>query len=257
MKQSIEKYSRILNRITSESQRIFGSNLTGIYLHGSAVMDCFSPERSDIDLLFIINDDITSDEKRAFLEVISELDKSAPPKGLELSIVKREYCRPFVYPTPYEFHFSGFYRENAESDPNGFIEKMKGFDPDLAAHFTITCHRGKTLFGLPIPEVFEAPSREAYFESIFYDIQNAEEDILNSPVYIILNLCRVLAYAKENRILSKKEGGEWGMKNLPEEYRGLAESALMYYTAGSEFSCSSALSAEYASSMLNEIEKYK
>jgi len=30
---------------------ILGNNLTGIYLHGSAVMGCFQPGKSDIDLL--------------------------------------------------------------------------------------------------------------------------------------------------------------------------------------------------------------
>jgi len=257
MKTDIEKFSHILNSFVDESRRIFTSRLCGIYLHGSAVMDCFSPERSDIDLLFIVDGDITFDEKREFLRLISELDQSAPSKGLELSIVKREYCKPFVYPTPYEFHFSGFYRENVSADPDGYILRMQGTDRDLAAHFTITYHRGQVLYGLPIPEVFEAPSRADYFDSIFYDIENAAEDIKESPVYMILNLCRVLAYAEDELILSKKEGGEWGIENLPERFRELIRRALKYYTSGRAFACDAALSAEFAGFMTDEIKKYK
>jgi streptomycin 3"-adenylyltransferase len=38
-------------------------------------------------------------------------------------------------------------------------------------------------------------------------------------MYLILNLARVLAFMKDGLVLSKREGGEWGLKNLPEKYR--------------------------------------
>ena len=37
---------------------------------------------------------------------VVNLNEEAPEKGFELSIVRREYCNPFAYPTPYELHFS-------------------------------------------------------------------------------------------------------------------------------------------------------
>jgi len=40
-------------------------------------------------------------------------------------------------------------------------------------------------------------------------------------MYITLNLARVLAYQKDHLILSKKEGGEWGLANLVEKYQFL------------------------------------
>lgn len=38
---------------------------------------------------------------------------------------------------------------------------------------------------------------------------------------LILNLARVLAYLKDGLVLSKKEGGEWGINHIPEMYHGL------------------------------------
>ena len=57
----------LLNRFTSESKRIIGDDLAGIYLHGSLAMDCFNPDRSDIDLIVVtgdVVDGLSSDRAR-------------------------------------------------------------------------------------------------------------------------------------------------------------------------------------------------
>ena len=47
---------------------------------------------------------------------------------------------------------------------------------------------------------------------------------------MILNLCRVLAFLEEDLILSKKEGGVWGINHLPDLYVPLVQAALLLYT---------------------------
>ncbi|MDE6852101.1 MAG: hypothetical protein K2J67_06375, partial [Lachnospiraceae bacterium] len=93
-----------------------------------------------------------------------ELNTYAPKKGLEFSIVKKEVCNPFIYPTPFELHFSNAHLEWYENNPADYIDKMIGTDRDLAAHFTIIYHRGKCLFGKAINEVFDKVSGEFYFD---------------------------------------------------------------------------------------------
>ena len=44
-----------------------------------------------------------------------------------------------------------WYRDN----PIEYIEKMKGTDKDLAAHFVVTKKRGIVLYGKDIEDVFE------------------------------------------------------------------------------------------------------
>ena len=46
-------YRLITDRLTEESRKIFGENLTGVYLHGSLAMGCFNPDKSDIDLIIV------------------------------------------------------------------------------------------------------------------------------------------------------------------------------------------------------------
>ena len=248
-------FDGIISRFISESLRIFGTHLTGIYLHGSAAMNCFNPLKSDIDLLFVIDGEISEEQKLDFLGIVLELNKLAPPKGLELSIVKEQYCKPFMYPTPYEFHYSNAFAEEANNAPLDMVRRLHGTDRDLAAHFTITYHRGITVYGKEIREVFELPPKEHYTDSIIFDIENARDDIVNCPVYIILNLCRVLAYVREELVLSKKEGGEWGVVSLPQKYGETVKKALSEYTDNSVTAYNEEELINYADYMLEEIYK--
>lgn len=116
----------LTDRFTQQSKNILGDNLTGIYLHGSAVMGCFNERKSDIDLLVIVKNDIPTDLKKQYLAMIYELNKEAPEKGIEMSVVKESVCDPFVYPTPFELHFSAGHLDWYRSDPDGYAEKTRG-----------------------------------------------------------------------------------------------------------------------------------
>jgi len=247
-------YIELLHKFVSSSKEILGYNLTGIYLHGSAVMGCFNPEKSDLDLIVVVKDEIPEDEKRRFMDIVVELNKQAPAKGLELSIVREEVCNPFVYPTPFELHFSVAHLNWYQSNPQDYIEKMKGTDRDLAAHFTIIYHRGQVLYGKEISEVFAPVPKEDYLDSIWGDIENAPEEIAENPMYLTLNLCRVLAYKKEGLIVSKQEGGEWGLKNVDgPAFRALIEAALKEYQSNEAMVFGEAAAKEFAEVTIREI----
>lgn len=180
-------YEKGLTDFVHICREAFREKLVGVYLHGSAAMGCFRPQKSDLDLLVI-------------------------------------------------------------------VDKETGTDRDLAAHFVIVKRYGRVLYGEAIDEVFGEVGREAYVDSIRADIENAAQDILTEPVYFTLNLCRVLAYLRENLVLSKKAGGEWGLRALPEKYHPILQSALDGYAADQEPEpCPEA--AEYAEYMLSEIRK--
>lgn len=185
--------------------------------------------------------------------MVVELNAHAPKKGIELSVVREEVCKPFIYPTPFELHFSIAHLQWYRTDPDDYIRKMNGLDKDLAAHFTIIYHRGKCLWGKQITDVFEEIDQKFYFDSIWSDIENAETDILANPAYIILNLCRVLAYAKDGLILSKQEGGDWGLGNVPEKYHDLILQALAEYSSDAAMKPDEGCTCEYAAYMLEQI----
>lgn len=247
-------YQRLIDEFTAMTKDIIGNNLTGIYLHGSMAMNCFNQEKSDIDLLLVIENDITDVQKTNFMKQVVLLNEHAPAKGLELSVVKREYCKPVVYPTPFELHFSPmhlpWFRDNLED----YVKNMRGVDKDLAAHFTIINRYGIVLYGAPIADVFGEVRKADYVDSIWFDIENAREAIVADPMYIILNLCRVVAFLKENLYLSKQQGGEWGIAHMPERYHPLISQALHCYKTDQIMQADRILADQFAYEMLAAIQ---
>ena len=244
---------KLLDELVEHSYRIFERNLIGVYLHGSSVMGCFNPTKSDLDILFVVESAITDIQKKMFMDVIIALNDNAPAKGIEMSIVRSEYCKNFVYPTPFDLHFSNMHLNWYKSNPSEYIEKMNGKDPDLAAHFVITKNRGIVLYGKPINDVFGEIPSEAYLDSIKRDIADSQDEVIDNSIYIILNLCRVLAYVQDRLVLSKKEGGEWGIKNIDDKYQGLIKEALACYTSDQNIELNHSLALEYCKYMENKI----
>lgn len=251
----MEPFEDVIHRLVQDSKELFRENLVGVYLHGSAVMGCFHPETSDLDFLVVVQNPPTKEEKRAYLDRLVALNQQAPAKGIELSLLLEGVCKPFRYPTPFECHFSAAHLSWYTADPEEYVEKMQGTDKDLAAHVTILYHRGKTLFGKEIREVFGAVPPADYFDSIWYDVEQAKEEITANPTYVVLNLCRVLAYRKEGKILSKQEGGDWGLSRLSPRYRPLIQNALTAYQTGKAAVPDEALAREFAGEMLKAIRE--
>ena len=251
------KYDDLLRRFTEMSLTVFGENLAGVYLHGSLAMGCFNPEKSDLDLILIVERDISDDQKLTFLNQVVELNREAPPKGLELSVVKREHCAPFVYPTPFEFHFSPAHLALALEDPEAYIQKLQGTDKDLGAHFTIINHYGIVLYGEKISGVFAPVPMADYIDSIWSDVEGAREEILENPVYMVLNLCRVLAYLQDGLVLSKQSGGVWGVEKLSEAYKKIVVTARRCYESDTEMKIDQAEALKFADYMISAISRIR
>jgi len=225
------QWKELMGSVTEAYRDILGDNLTGIYVHGSAAFGCWNPVKSDVDFIAVTEKPPVREEKEAMIRILLSLTPFAPVKGFEMSAVLRTVCGDFIMPTPYELHFSNTWMAEAQKNLSVYCEKMHGTDPDLAAHFTVIRHTGIPVYGPPVPEVFGMVPEKAYLESIRMDVDHAEEQIEVNPVYIILNLCRVLAWMEEKKILSKRDGGLWGMHHLPQKFRPLAEAALEAYSS--------------------------
>jgi len=248
-----EQTENLIKDFVEQTRIILQDNLVGVYLHGSAVMGCFNPVKSDLDLIIVVERPMSDKEKRAFMNMVVGHNASGPAKGIEISVVLREVCDPFVYPTPFELHFSMMHLKWYQDDPEDYIRKMNGTDKDLAAHFTIIGKRGKCLYGAPINEVFSEVSDKDYMDSIWEDICDAPEEITENTMYLTLNLARVVAYKEEHLVLSKKEGGEWAISHLPGEYLSLIEAALNEYSEGVPVDYDMDLARRYAVFMIERL----
>ena len=214
-----------LNDITKVFTDEMKDDLVGVYLHGSLAMKCFNPETSDVDMLVVCKSKMTNEEKKTIIQRLLKLTQGNRNQ-LEMSIVLERVVKDFVYPTPFELHY---FHPNYLIEENYICGGEGFFDPDLAGHMVVTYHRGMTLSGEKIENVFKPIDRQYYIESIFNDVEDAPKHIIDNPVYFTLNLCRVMYFLKEGKISSKKEGGEWGSSYLPKEYQCIAEQCLRIY----------------------------
>ncbi|MDR2532887.1 MAG: DUF4111 domain-containing protein [Oscillospiraceae bacterium] len=235
-------YNLILRQVKDSYTELLQDNLTGIYVHGSIAFNCFNPDKSDIDYIAVINSPLTPDIKSKLIKETLRINKSAPKKGLEMSVVLKEHCVSFKHPAPFELHFS-----------NTHCETTSGVDKDLAAHFTIIKNAGVVLYGEPIDSVFGEVPKADYFDSIKSDIENAGDEISYNRFDLILNLCRVLAYKQDGLILSKEAGGKWGLENVGEKYRSVIKTAFDRYLSAHDAVINHDLASDFYDYMLSRI----
>jgi hypothetical protein len=208
-------------------RQTLGKDLTGFYLHGSLAMGCFNPKTSDIDFLVVVEQELSVPQKKAIIVYLQGIDKG--PFSPETSIVTASSLKNLVYPSPFELHYSRIHR-NAYTSGQVSWEKPR-LDTDLAAHYMAAREGGICLYGKPAKEVFPEIPPEIFIASIVQDLHWIKQEINVLPFSsVVLNPCRALAYIKEGTYLSKKEGGEWGLKNLPTTYTNLIEKALNAYS---------------------------
>ncbi len=200
---------------------IINDDYVGFYIHGSLAMGGFNPNSSDIDILVVTNKPMKVKTKRILARFF--LNYSNSPFPVEISFLNKEQLKDWQHPCPFDFHYSEFWRERYQydllRDTFNFLNEDINTDTDLAAHITITNHRGICVDGEPIDKVFPLVPRSDYIASIVGDFQECLENIEEAPVYCSLNLIRVFWYLKEGVISSKQEAGNWGLKTLPQGLR--------------------------------------
>jgi predicted nucleotidyltransferase len=209
------------------------AGFVGSYLHGSLAMGSFYRPKSDIDLLVVVDDPLTTDQRRAAAMTLCDHADRLPTTGdLEVSVLRRVDAHSSEAPPRFEVHYSEQWKPALRAGTVDFGADRT--DLDLVAHRAVTRARGVRLTGPPIAEVFGPVAIEAVRTALLDDLDwiLADEHVLESPFYAVLNLCRVAALAQERgwtHVLSKDEGGEWALANLPSEHRAVVAQALACY----------------------------
>lgn len=241
----MERAWALLRRIAERYQSILEDNMTGVYAHGSLAFGCFRWDKSDIDFLVVTRREPSLEQKRRMIEALLAWDREAPPKGFEMSVVLAEDCRRAAHPSPYSLHFSNAHKARCQADLTGYCREMHGVDPDLIAHYGVTRAVGRVVCGPPVEAVFGPVRKADYLDSIRADLAQAEKDVTENPVYVILNLCRALAYQREGLVLSKAQGGAWAVEALPEDAE-VIRAAMAAYTTDQAFPMDEARAAAFA-----------
>jgi predicted nucleotidyltransferase len=206
-----EPAGSLVERIAAELPDLLGPNLVGMYLYGSLAFGCYNPVRSDVDILVVTRRRIAPEARDPVARFLHPLREK-----LEITFLTRAQLDPWRYPSPFDYHLSGS------------SEVHDGTGVDIATEVTNARTASVALVGPPADELLPEVPVEDYLDCVVRDIHWAR-DRADEPVYIVLSGCRALAFARTGRVLSKADGAEWALGELPREFRELAEHALAAY----------------------------
>jgi predicted nucleotidyltransferase len=215
---------KTLRELFSNVQSTIKENLVGLYLYGSLAMDCYNPRSSDIDIIIVVKKGLLQGQRKKVIGYLKEV--CSKKKRIELSIVRQDAIKNPRYPIMVDLHFEYW----------GDIFENKT-DKEILSNLYTTRKRGFCVWGAPIENVFSEIPARYHLRSVIEDLQHMRKylhekpkDIgYDVPVYWILGACRILAFIREEEILSKLEGGYWGIAHLPIKYHNLINQALSSY----------------------------
>jgi hypothetical protein len=215
--------------LTSACEAQLGAAFHASYLHGSLAMGSFRRTTSDLDILLVTIGTLDAGARRGLASLLLDLSNQRPLQGdIEVSAVSETHLKPFSHPMPYQVHYSASVRAALQAQAWDFTAER--VDRDLAAHCQVLRSRGVVLAGPPIDAMIAPVPRDAYLEALLYDLADFLEgtSLLTSPVYGILNSCRVLAALSNPALttMNKEEGAIWGLAHLPRPHRILVGQAL-------------------------------
>ncbi|WP_435877138.1 aminoglycoside adenylyltransferase family protein [Streptomyces acidicola] len=199
-------------------RRVLGDDLTGAYLHGSAVLDGLRPS-SDLDVLVVTSRRTTEDERRSLTAGLMRLSGpqavNGPARPVELTVVARDDISPWRYPPRCEFLYGEWLREDFERG----VVPGPVVTPDLAPVITMTLNGDTALLGPPTAEVLAPVPHEDLRRAIVAGVPDLLADLESDTRNVLLTLARIWTTLATGTIKSKDAAAAWALGLLPPEHR--------------------------------------
>ncbi|HUE98740.1 MAG TPA: aminoglycoside adenylyltransferase domain-containing protein [Anaerolineales bacterium] len=220
--------NKILDLLYTNVQELLKDQLVGMYLHGSLANGGFD-EHSDIDIILVTKEDVSTEMFSALHEMHSEMTKMDSPWSiqLEVSYIPQNALRRFdranmVYP-------------HLDRGSGEVLHRM-AHESDWIIQRHILREHGVVITG-PHPQALIDPVspndlRIAVAEGLplwLHPILNTPSEINKRGYqsFFILSLCRMLYTLKHGEILSKAAAAGWALENLDSKWKTLIERALI------------------------------
>lgn len=209
-----------VSAVASAMAQVFGSRLTSVYLHGSAVLGGFDARRSDVDVLVVVEGALSGSQQSSAATLLSETHLPCPALGLELSVVTEQAVRHPIADPPFELHVT--------TTPEGtrvVDGQRRGGDPDLVLHFAVARAAGRLIGpGQPASKVFAPVPKELIVAQMAVEVGWGLE--YGPGEYAVLNACRSWRFLIDGAIVSKIDGALWALDRVGCTDRDLIQSAL-------------------------------
>jgi hypothetical protein len=202
----------LLGRLTGEIRRSSNGSLVGLYVYGSLVTGDFDKDRSDIDLLAVVDSDIEG-------ETFDRLD------GMHARFVEdhpawEDRIEVAYVPAPALWNFRTRTDQIAVISP-GEPFHLKAAGKDWLINWYMVRQVGVTLYGPPPRALIPEISQSEFMEAVRAQAEAWYEWVyrMRTPgaqSYAVLTLCRALYTHTHRRQASKKQAALWALTYLPQ-----------------------------------------
>lgn len=250
-----------IDRCVDIWKKHMGKKLVGVYLHGSIALNAFCPDSGDIDLLIVVEDSLTVEEKLAIARDIIEID--GKPRPLEMSAITVADAGNWVFDGNCVFHYSDFWTERylkrfEDASAEVYVVDNEFPDGDVTSYIRLIKQCGIVLYGEPIGEVFSDISDEDFWNAISADVDDYAFDNYDERYFAsnILILGRILSFAVEREILSKYDAGMWMIDYVPEELKEIPKDAMRTWYDGEKSDFDKDKLEKLRQFLVEEIKRY-
>jgi predicted nucleotidyltransferase len=219
----------LLGRLTDEIRRNSNDSLVGLYVYGSLVTGDFDKNRSDIDLLAVVDSKVEGDtfDRLDRMHARFVEDHPAWEDRIEVAYV----------PASALWNFRTRTDQIAVISP-GEPFHLKAAGKDWLINWYMVREAGVTLCGPPpralIPEISQSEFREAVREQA----EAWKEWVFKmrtpgAQSYAVLTLCRALYTYTHGRQASKKQAALWARAYLP-QWTSLIQQSSLWLSEGQD-----------------------
>jgi predicted nucleotidyltransferase len=202
----------LLGRLTDEIQRNSNDSLVGLYVYGSLVTGDFDKDRSDIDLLAVVDSDVDGDtfDRLDRMHARFVEDHPAWEDRIEVAYV----------PAPALWNFRTQTEQIAVVSP-GEPFHLKAAGKDWLINWYMVREVGVTLCGPPPRALIPEISQSEFVEAVLEQAEAWKEWVckMRTPgaqSYAVLTLCRALYTDTHGKQASKKQAALWARAYLPQ-----------------------------------------
>jgi predicted nucleotidyltransferase len=202
----------LLGRLTDEIRRNSNDTLVGLYVYGSLVTGDFDKDRSDIDLLAVVDTDVEGETFGRLVRMHARFvqDHPAWEDRIEVAYV----------PAPALCNFRTQKDQIAVVSP-GEPFHLKTAGKDWLMNWYTVREVGLTLCGPPPRALIPEISRSEFVEAVREQAEVWKEWVYNmrtpgAQSYAVLTMCRALYTHTLGRQASKKQAALWAQMHLPQ-----------------------------------------
>lgn len=212
-----------LSGVTALLRDVFGDDLAGAYLFGSAAAGVLTPT-SDLDVLGVLRRRTAPDERRRLVADLLELSKR--PRYLEVTLVVASEVRPWRYPPRMELQYGDWWRDELARGDEPWPEE----NPDLAVLTSMVLQSGRPLHGPPPHELLDPVPLDDVLRAATDSLEGVLGDLEHDTRNVLLTLARMWCTRETGEIRSKDEAAAWALAQRP--WEALARARALYLAGG-------------------------